>query len=116
MSEPNPVRVRASRTVVLPPEVWRHIKYFMLREYWRRKYSEAVGSVPRCIVLSTWTRKWWTAWNLVPHPHWNGTALRRSVVRILVDYESRDVDVQRCRPCVLGPQEAMYMVVEHKLM
>ena len=116
MCEPNPVRVRAGRTVVLPPEVWRHVKYFMLRGYWRRKYREAVAGVPRCTVLSTWTRKWWTSWRLVPHPNWNGTALRRSFARILVDYERRVVDAQRGGPGVLGPQEALHMVVEHRFM
>ena len=113
MAEPEPLRARASVSVVFPPEVWRHIKYFMLREFWHRKYSEAVAAVPRTVVLSTWTRKWWSSFSLVPNPNWNTTMLQRSVVRIMVDYESRDVDVRRCRPAVLGPQQAFYIVRTH---
>ena len=112
MADNEPKRALVPAVVVFPPDVWRHIKYFLLREFWRRKYSELLATVPRATVLSTWTRRFVIGWNLARHPNFNSMYMRRTIFKIMVDYESRYVYPGPSRPCVLGPQEAFYVVVE----
>lgn len=108
------VRRRTCANIAFPDDVWRHIKYFLLREYWRRKYSEALVTLPRATVLSTWTRRFWVGFKLAPHPNYNTTYVQRSICKIMVDYESRDVYPGPRRPSVLGPQEAFYIVIDQR--
>ena len=112
MAETEPKRASVPAVVAFPPDVWRHIKYFTLREYWRRKYSELMATVPRATVLSTWTRRYVIGWKLARHPNFNSMYMRRIVTKIMVDYESRNVHSGPRGPSVLGPQEAFYVVIE----
>ena len=109
MDQVERVRARADTKIQFPPYVWRHIKYFMLREFWQRKYRKALTALPRHVVLSTWTRRYWNSWSLEPHPHFDTVRLKTWVNRLVVDYEGRD----RCdnRPRPLGPQQTFYIVV-----
>ena len=100
--------VSASR--LFPVDVWRQIKLFQLGdEYWRRKFSCTVSCLPRSMVLSTWTRKWWSEWAIVPHPNVNAEALQRVTKQILVEYEALLCPGRK----QLGKQETFH-IVEHK--
>ena len=77
----------------------------------RKKFSRTVSCLPKSIVLSTWTRKWWTEWAIVPHPNMNAEALQRVTKRILVEYEAL-LCLGRKQ---LGKQETFYIVADKKI-